>query len=227
MATLKSGLNSGSGFSNSDTVTSTTLNNHINDGTVTNIVFNDLASALVIDADDMTGNSATTLSTSESIKAYVDASRPKGTTPTGGTTQTNGSDGTFDPSSNRSNLNRQVTSGTTNVDFVYQISDFTGTASDFDYRKLTGIFIRVNVSSDGNTNGIAVINSSTFGDRYLSAVFTDAHTGGQRVKTQTMHYVPISAGDTTITIQHVRNDSSRGTEHSIVGFTYIPTLPTS
>ena len=72
MATLKSGLNSGSGFSNSDTVTSTTLNNHINDGTVTNIVFNDLASALVIDADDMTGNSATTLSTSESIKAYVD-----------------------------------------------------------------------------------------------------------------------------------------------------------
>ena len=32
MATLKSGLNSGSGFSNSDTVTSTTLNNHINDG---------------------------------------------------------------------------------------------------------------------------------------------------------------------------------------------------
>lgn len=32
MATLKSGLNSGSGFSNSDTITSTTLNNHVNDG---------------------------------------------------------------------------------------------------------------------------------------------------------------------------------------------------
>jgi hypothetical protein len=72
MATVASGLNSGSGFSNSDTVTSTTLNKHVNDGTVTNIVFDDLATALVIDNDDMTGNSATTLSTSESIKAYVD-----------------------------------------------------------------------------------------------------------------------------------------------------------
>ena len=72
MATVASGLNSGSGFNSSDTITSTTLNNHVNDGTVTNIVFNDLASALVIDADDMAGNSSTTLSTSESIKAYVD-----------------------------------------------------------------------------------------------------------------------------------------------------------
>tara|TARA_Y100000004_G_C8846488_1_gene382809 strand:- start:253 stop:834 length:582 start_codon:yes stop_codon:yes gene_type:complete len=152
--------------------------------------------------------------------------RPNSTTATGGTTQTNGSDGSFDPSSNRTNLNRQVTSGTTNVDFVYQISDFTGTASDFHYKKLIGIFIRINVSSDGHQNGISVLSSSAFGDRYLSAVLTDAHSGGQRVKTQTMHYVPISADDTTITISHVRNDDSKGTEHSIVGYTYIPSLPT-
>ena len=32
MATLKSGLNSGAGFNSSDTITSTTLNNHVNDG---------------------------------------------------------------------------------------------------------------------------------------------------------------------------------------------------
>ena len=44
MATVASGLNSGSGFSNSDTVTSTTLNNHVNDATVTNIVNADVAS---------------------------------------------------------------------------------------------------------------------------------------------------------------------------------------
>ena len=37
MATVASGLNSGSGFGNSDTVTSTTLNNHVNDATVSNI----------------------------------------------------------------------------------------------------------------------------------------------------------------------------------------------
>ena len=72
MATVASGLNSGSGFNSSDTITSTTLNNHVNNATVTDIVFANLATALVIDADDMTGNSATTLSTSESIKAYVD-----------------------------------------------------------------------------------------------------------------------------------------------------------
>ena len=44
MATVASGLNSGSGFSNSDTVTSTTLNNHVNDATVTDIVNDDVAS---------------------------------------------------------------------------------------------------------------------------------------------------------------------------------------
>ena len=48
MATVASGLNSGSGFSNSDTVTSTTLNNHVNDATVTNIVNADIASNAAI-----------------------------------------------------------------------------------------------------------------------------------------------------------------------------------
>jgi hypothetical protein len=45
MATVASGINSGSGFSNSDTITSTTLNNHVNDATVTNIQTGDIASS--------------------------------------------------------------------------------------------------------------------------------------------------------------------------------------
>jgi hypothetical protein len=45
MATVASGINSGSGFSNSDTITSTTLNNHVNDATVTNILTADIASS--------------------------------------------------------------------------------------------------------------------------------------------------------------------------------------
>ena len=44
MATVASGLNSGSGFNSSDTITSTTLNNHVNDATVTGIVNADVAS---------------------------------------------------------------------------------------------------------------------------------------------------------------------------------------
>jgi len=49
MATVKSGIGSnGSGFSNSDTVTSTTLNNHVNNATVTNIVNDDVATNAAI-----------------------------------------------------------------------------------------------------------------------------------------------------------------------------------
>ena len=44
MATVASGLNSGSGFNSSDTITSTTLNNHVNNATVTGIVNADVAS---------------------------------------------------------------------------------------------------------------------------------------------------------------------------------------
>lgn len=51
MATLKSGLNSGSGFSNSDTVTSTTLNNHVNDG---GIVAGTIATADLADSTSKT-----------------------------------------------------------------------------------------------------------------------------------------------------------------------------
>ena len=162
---------------------------------------------------------------SVNISAIATLLRPSGTTATGGTTQTNGSDGTFDPSSNRTNLNRQVTSGTTDVDFIYNINEFTGTASDFHYSKITGIMLRTVVSSDGNTNGISVLNSAVFGSRYVLGVFKDVTGGTQRVKIQPITWIPIAPSETTFTIQHVRNDTSRGTEHSIVGFTYMPNLP--
>jgi hypothetical protein len=48
MATVASGLNSGSGFSSSDTITSTTLNNHVNNATVTAIANADVASNAAI-----------------------------------------------------------------------------------------------------------------------------------------------------------------------------------
>jgi hypothetical protein len=49
MATVSSGLNSGSGFANSDVVTSTNLNNHVNSATVTNIANADVASNAAIE----------------------------------------------------------------------------------------------------------------------------------------------------------------------------------
>jgi hypothetical protein len=106
MATLKSGLNSGSGFSNSDTVTSTTLNNHVNNATVTSILTADISDSSskttgvtfakmqhistakvlgnvsgsegdvsevsLLDEDNMSSDSATSVATQQSIKAYVD-----------------------------------------------------------------------------------------------------------------------------------------------------------
>jgi hypothetical protein len=48
MATVASGLNSGSGFTSSDTITSTTINTHVNGATVTGIVNADVASNALI-----------------------------------------------------------------------------------------------------------------------------------------------------------------------------------
>lgn len=111
MATVSSGLNSGSGFANSDVVTSTNLNNHVNSATVTNIVAADISSdaittakilnsnvtkakienvanfkvlgnvsgsatapseVTILDEDDMSSDSNTSLVTQQSVKAFVD-----------------------------------------------------------------------------------------------------------------------------------------------------------
>ena len=48
MATVASGLNSGSGFGSSDTITQTTLNNHVNSATVTAIANADVATNAAI-----------------------------------------------------------------------------------------------------------------------------------------------------------------------------------
>jgi hypothetical protein len=106
MATVASGLNSGSGFGSSDTITSTTLNNHVNNATVTSILTADISDSSskttgvtfakmqhistakvlgnvsgsegdvsevsLLDEDNMSSDSATSVATQQSIKAYVD-----------------------------------------------------------------------------------------------------------------------------------------------------------
>ena len=60
MATVSSGLNSGSGFANSDVVTSTNLNNHVNSATITNIVAADISSDAITTAKIANSSSKTT-----------------------------------------------------------------------------------------------------------------------------------------------------------------------
>ena len=222
---------SGSSFSTGAIDSSTiSLNSEgklaVNQITSSNIANNTLSFSDIQQVSTNTFLGRTTTGTGDvsaiDISAIATLLRPSGTTATGGTTQTNGSDGTRDPSSNRSNLNRQVTSGTTDTDFVYNINEFTGTASDFHYSKITGILVRSRASSDTNTNGIGVKNSATFGDRFLLGVY-EADT--DRIKIDTITWVPITPSETTFTIEHIRNDTDEATEHSIVGFTYMPNLP--
>jgi len=205
MATLKSGLNSGSGFSNGDTVTSTTLNNHINDGTVTNIVFDDLASALVIDADDMTGNSATTLSTSESIKAYVDASRPKYVVATG--------------ASHALTLQNQ-SNGTTKT---YNIADFAASGqSGFSTSQIIAVFGSAMTISQGSHNEINVIsNGQTF--RISRAAIAG---GSGQAEDAASFNIPINAGQSNIQFSFTNNNTGASTfnEIAIKGFIIQETL---
>ena len=205
MATLKSGLNSGSGFSNGDTVTSTTLNNHINDGTVTNIVFDDLASALVIDADDMTGNSATTLSTSESIKAYVDASRPKYVVATG--------------ASHALTLQNQ-SNGTTKT---YNIADFAASGqSGFSTSQIIAVFGSAMTISQGTNNEINVTsNGQTF--RISRAAIAG---GSGQAEDAASFNIPINAGQSNIQFSFTNNNTGASTfnEIAIKGFIIQETL---
>lgn len=156
------------------------------------------------------------------ISAIATLLRPKGTTATGGTTQTNGEDGNFSPAANVGNLNRRITTGLTDTDFVYNINEFTGTASDFHYSKITGIFIRVNIETDGPSNGISVVNSPIFGSRFILGL---DHNDTNYIDIKPSFWIPINSDETTFTLQHVRGDEFGDTQHAIVGFTYIPALP--
>ena len=59
----------------------------------------------------------------------------------------------------------------------------------------------------------------------MLGVFKDVTGTNQRIKIQILNTFPITADERTFTIRHVRNDDSTETEHSIVGFTYMPNLP--
>ena len=88
----------------------------------------------ILDEDTMSSNSATSLATQQSIKAYVTAMRPKFVALTGGTTaltKTNPSNGST---------------------AVYNIADFTSGDSDFATTKITGLIVEGFVACRTNTN---------------------------------------------------------------------------
>jgi hypothetical protein len=161
MATVASGLNSGAGYNDSDTITSTTLNNHVNNATVTGIVNADVASNAAIAFTKLapitsqkvlgsigSGNAEIDIVGTNGILKNDDA---LGTSDTQGATQGNikayvdaevdtyalkysGSTGTFNSSSSYADLNLSSVVGSNRAMVILEISGPTVSSDDLFFR---------------------------------------------------------------------------------------------
>jgi hypothetical protein len=238
MATLKSGLNSGSGFSNSDTVTSTTLNNHVNDGGIVagTIATADMATSTgtsdgvtcakmqQINTDRVLGRVSSSTGvveelTAAQVAALISTSiRPKFVTAT-----TSGSTA----------LSQTITSGTGTTTFTYNINEFTSGDSDFNvdgtsvgYKKIVGVHIQAFAQSDGALQQITV----TYPDgAEVAFCASAAYSTADHDQSETSVFVPINSTQSTITIKHIRRQDGTDTStfSKILGYTINPALPTS
>lgn len=203
--------------------------------------FSELSDALVNDTDAMTDASSTTLATSESIKAYVDAeilaSRPKFVAGTAGTDQstTGGSAGTTNA------LSRELSNPTGDTTFTYNLADFRSDDADFNadgvtlgYKKIVGIYVSGFVSTKKN---ITFISGTVPGDTLRTFVkirtaYTSA-SGTPQNEAQSFAYFPVNPNQSQFQLKHFRNTDDASTvgslvtNHTIVGFNIIPNLPVS
>ena len=134
----------------------------------------------ILDEDDMTSDSATSLATQQSIKAYVTAMRPKFVALTGGTTdltKTNPSNGST---------------------AVYNIADFTSGDSDFATTKITGLIVQGLVAARNNTN---LIEASLPGGS-TTEICRTVDTGGDGVNDATTSFIPINSDTSTFTLSY-------------------------
>jgi hypothetical protein len=152
----------------------------------------------ILDDDTMATASATTLATSESIKAYVDSLRPKFVVLTGGTHA----------------LSNSNTSGVKTTTF--NIADFTSADSDFGTDKITGIVFRGFTASAGSESKVLV----TLPD----GTYTDvSRTQQSSVRDASTFTIPINDGQTSFSIQ-VTNDFTGATSWAIRGAIIQPNL---
>lgn len=156
----------------------------------------------ILDEDDMASDSATSLATQQSIKAYVDSLRPKFVVLTGGTHA----------------LSNSSTSGT--VTTTFNIADFTSADSDFGTDKITGIVFRGFTAATTNESKVLV----TLPDgTYTDVSRTAAYGGGDSVRDASTFTVPISDGQTSFSIQ-VTNNFLGATSWTIRGAIIQPNL---
>lgn len=173
------------------------------------VSFTELATALVNDTDAMTDASATTLATSESIKAYIDAqidaSRPKYVVATG--------------ASHALTLQNQ-SNGTTKT---YNIADFAASGqSGFSTSQIIAVFGSAMTISQGSHNEINVIsNGQTF--RISRAAIAG---GSGQAEDAASFNIPINAGQSDIQFSFTNNNTGASiyNEIAIKGFVIQETL---
>ena len=142
----------------------------------------------VIDDDTMDTASATKLATSESIKAYVTAMRPKFVALTGGTTDL---------------IKTNQGNGTT---VTYNIADFTSGDSDFATSKITGLIVEGLVAAFSNTNLI----TASLPDGSTTTICRVIDTAGGTSDAATT-LIPINSDTSAFTFGYTVGNTTFGT----------------
>lgn len=157
----------------------------------------------ILDEDDMASDSATSLATQQSIKAYVDSKTPSPS---------------YVAISGHSSLNVTNTN-TTTTSYTYAIADFTGTG--FDSSKVTGFYITIfaEVRRIGSRTTADV--KATFPDGTDIVLLGHAADSPEDQTTQSRGTVfcPVAVGQANLVIKPTLSGDTRTTSFTIVGCT--------
>ena len=205
----------GNTFGTTDTVTAAKLNTAVNDAAISTdsvdgstIEINSNALRIkdsgvtfakltdVIDDDTMATASSTKIATSESIKAYVTAMRPKFVTLTGGTTDLT-----------------KTTASVSTVDYTYNIADFTSSDSDFATSKIVALIVQGFTSSSQNQNNV----QARLPDDNFTVICSTSATGtADFTEDHGTSNIPINSGQSSIVIKHGVNDAQTTAAQSTI-----------
>ena len=150
----------------------------------------------ILDEDNMSTNSDTSLATQQSIKAFVTAMRPKFVALTGGTTALT-----------------KTTASVSTADFTYNIADFTSIDSDFGTSKIVALIIAGFTSSQQDLNQVQVRLPN---DEFTSISATSADSTADFTQDNATSYIPINSGQSSIVIRHSVGNAQTTAAQSVI-----------
>tara|TARA_R110002049_G_scaffold103960_3_gene250309 strand:+ start:749 stop:1543 length:795 start_codon:yes stop_codon:yes gene_type:complete len=151
----------------------------------------------ILDENDMSSDSATSLATQQSIKAYIDSMRPKVVTLTGGT------------------LDLQLVNQPNGRINVYNIADFTSDDVDFETYKIIGLLCEGYV---GSTDAALLVYAS-LGQAQNSGLTSpecviarvQATSGSDSVTDTATTQIPINQNQTDFSFRYLKGNTAYGT----------------